>query len=117
MITLKTIIQELKLEVIAGLPIERQVVAGYASDLLSSVMSKAGPGYIWVTLQSHMNVIAVASLVGVAGVIITEGNKPDPDSIERASREGVVLLHTQETTFATVARLSALGVKSKPDQM
>lgn len=110
MITLKTIIQELNLEVVSGMIRDRAVAAGYASDLLSTVMSRAGLNYIWVTLQSHMNVVAVASLVGVSGVIITEGSRPDADTIQRASSEGVVLMLTTEGTFNTVAKLAALGV-------
>ena len=116
MITLKKVIQDLKLEVVSGLSMERPVVAGYASDLLSSVMSRAGQNYVWVTLQSHMNVVAVASLVGVSGVIITEGSRPDADTIQRASREDVILMLTPHSTFTTVAALAALGVGGKPDK-
>jgi hypothetical protein len=113
MIHLKDVIQELKLEVVAGASHNRPVRAGYASDLLSCVMGRAGQEYLWVTLQSHVNVVAVASLLGLAGVIITEGKRPDTAVIERAEEEGVALMLTSRTTFAVVAELSALGVRGE----
>jgi hypothetical protein len=80
----------------------RQVAGGYASDLLSCAMKGAKKDSIWVTLQSHLNVVAVASLLGLAGVIITEGNDPDQETLTRAENEGVVLMVTPKTTFAVV---------------
>ena len=42
--------------------LDREVTGGYASDLLSCVMAGARAGDVWVTLQGHANVVAVASL-------------------------------------------------------
>ncbi len=105
-------------EMVAGLDLdlfssgemEQAVTGGYASDLLSCVMAKAQAGYVWVTLQAHPNVVAVASLLNLAAVIITEGIKPDLDTVDRAEENGVTLLGSSGTTFAVVGRLSALGV-------
>lgn len=113
MIHLTEIIQSLNLEVVAGGSHNRPVRAGYASDLLSCVMGRAGQQYVWVTLQSHVNVVAVASLLGLSGIIITEGKRPDPEAIERAEQEGVVLMLTPRTTFSVVADLGALGVRGE----
>jgi len=87
-----------------------EVTGGYASDLLSCVMAKAREGNLWVTLQSHPNIVAVASLHDLAGVIITEGQEPDPKTIEKADQEGVSIMTTGHTTYTTVARLAGLGV-------
>ncbi len=67
---------------------------GYASDLLSCVMAGARKNAIWVTLQSHVNIVAVAALLELAAVIITEGVAPDADTLAKAQEEGVVLLGT-----------------------
>lgn len=91
-------------------------MAGYASDLLSCAMSRAKKDYIWVTLQSHANVVAVASLLDLAAVVITEGNRPDEETVARAEGEGVCLLLTPKTTFTIVGELTALGVCSEPEQ-
>ena len=112
MISLKDIIEKLNLESLTASPdMERPVAGGYASDLLSCVMKGAAKDCLWVTLQSHMNVVAVASLASLAGVILTEGNHPDSETIARAQKEAVVLLATPKTTFTVVGELFALGVR------
>ena len=114
MTTLKQVQEALGLE-LASSPsgLEREVVGGYASDLLSCVVSRARADYVWVTLQSHINVVAVASLLGLAGVIMTEGQRPDPDALERAEKEGVTLLLSEQTTFEVVGELTALGIQGQ----
>jgi hypothetical protein len=84
---------------------------GYAADLLSCVMAGAQRGGLWVTLQAHANVVAVAALLDLAAVIITEGNQPDPDTLARADEAGVTLLTTPLGTYEVVGRLWELGVR------
>lgn len=91
--------------------LDTEVTGGYASDLLSCAMANAQRGNVWVTLQSHPNVVAVAVLLELAGVIIAEGRSPDPVTLEKASAEGIPILTTPNTTFTTVARLAELGVE------
>jgi len=90
-----------------------EVTGGYASDLLSCVMAKARKGNVWVTLQSHPNIVAVAVLVELAGVIITEGMSPDPATLQKAAAEGVPILTTAHTTFAVVGQLAQLGIPAE----
>lgn len=116
MTTLEELCHELQLEVRAApgkLGVE--VTGGYASDLLSCVMAKAQTGNVWVTLQGHPNVVAVASLINLAGVIITEGMTPDAATIEKAEEEGIPILTTELTTFTVVGRLFELGVPGVDD--
>jgi len=110
-VPLKTIIEKLSLEAASPVPgINRSVTGGYASDLLSCAMKGAKPDFLWVTLQAHLNVVAVASLGNLAGVIITEGNRPDPETIARAEKEKVALLLTPLDTFSVVGKLTSLGI-------
>ena len=88
----------------------RGVTGGYASDLLSCVMAGAKAGNIWVTLQSHVNVIAVAELKELACVLITEGARPDEETLARAAERQVPVLLTPKSTFAAVAALARLGI-------
>jgi hypothetical protein len=55
-----------------------QPSGGYTSDLLSCVMAGAKSNYLWITLQAHLNIVAVAALLEVAAVIVTENAQPDP---------------------------------------
>ncbi len=111
LINLKTVIEKMNLEPIsAGGLANRPVAGGYASDLLSCAMRGAKKDFLWVTLQSHVNVVAVASLLGLAGVIITEGNRPAPEMVTQAEREKVILLLSDKDTFSIVGQLTALGI-------
>jgi hypothetical protein len=84
---------------------------GYASDLLSCVMAGAKKRSLWVTLQSHGNIVAVATLLELSAVIITEGAQPDPVTIEKAEEEGVVLLGTEKSSFYIIGKLWELGFR------
>lgn len=102
----------LGLKVLAGAQgLDREITGGYASDLLSCVMASAVAGSIWVTLQAHPNVVAVADLLGLAGVIITEDTPVDAMTLQRANERGMPLLHSPETTFTVVGRLVDLGIQ------
>lgn len=108
---LGTVARELGLEVrTAGSNLGREVTGGYASDLLSCVMARAQPGNIWVTLQGHPNIVAVASLLNLAGIVVTEGVVPDPATLSRAEEEGVPILTTPLTTYTVVGKLFAMGI-------
>ncbi|MCX7706799.1 MAG: DRTGG domain-containing protein [Anaerolineae bacterium] len=110
---LADIVQSLGLEACAGANrlAEKKVTGGYACDLLSYVMAKAKEGDLWLTVQGHPNIVAVASLVNLAGVIVTEGAKIDPATLEKANQEGVPILTTPLTTYELAGRLYELGVK------
>lgn len=111
--TVEEIASALKLNVLAGKNgLQREVTGGYSSDLLSCVMAGAAAGDVWITLQAHPNVIAVADLLELACVIITEGTQPDQETLARAEEKGVPVLGSSETTFAVVARLAELGVNA-----
>jgi len=88
-----------------------QPKGGYASDLLSCVMAGAKGKYIWVTLQAHLNIVAVAALLDVAAIIITENAQPDPAAIAKANEEGVVLLSTPMPTYEVSGKLWELGIR------
>lgn len=84
---------------------------GYASDLLSCVIAGAQPDNLWVTLQAHMNVVAVAALREVAAVIITENAQPEADVLAKANEQGVILLGTSAPSYEVVGKLWELGIR------
>ncbi|MCR4407905.1 MAG: DRTGG domain-containing protein [Anaerolineae bacterium] len=109
---LREVVAELGLEVAgAADALDREISGGYASDLLSCVMARARAGNVWVTLQSHPNIVAVASLLNLSGIIVTEGVSLDPATIEKADEENIPLLTTPLTTFTVVSKLAALGIQ------
>ena len=86
---------------------------GYTSDLLSCVMTGAKPQNLWVTLQSHINIVAVAALLDLSAIIITEGATPDENTIAKANEEEITLLSTQEPSFQVIGKLWELGIKAE----
>lgn len=88
------------------------VVGGYSSDLLSCVMAGAKKGFLWTTLQAHLNIVAVAALTEVAAVIITENAQPDQASIAKANQQGVILLSTPQATYEINGKLWELGLQN-----
>jgi hypothetical protein len=108
---LQKVSQQLSLEVqaVAG-NLDREVTGGYASDLLSCVMAKAQAGNVWVTIQGHPNIVAVASLLDLAGIIVAEGMAVDAATLEKAEAEKIPILTTSLTTYTVVGELFKLGV-------
>jgi len=80
---------------------------GYVSDLLSDVMGHAEMGNVWVTLQTHKNIMAIASLKELAAIILVKGLKPDDDCIKQSNEEGIPILGTNEQTFDITGKLYA----------
>ena len=86
---------------------------GYTSDLLSCVMAGAPHQSIWVTLQAHSNIVAVATLLEISAVIITEGAMPDEATVAKANEEGVVLLSSSKPSFFVIGKLWELGLRAE----
>lgn len=84
----------------------------YTSDLLSCVMAGAKPASLWVTLQAHMNVIAVATLLEISAVILTEGAQPDPAVLQKANEQGVTIFSSPETSYTISGQLWELGLRA-----
>lgn len=90
-----------------------EVEGGYASDLLSNAMGQAQPGMVWVTMQGHQNVAAVASLIDLSAVIVAGDGPVANDTLHKANLNDVVIAVTEESAFDVVGKLYALGVGSK----
>lgn len=84
---------------------EREVTGGYMGDLLSWVMGRARSGDGWITIMSHQNIVAVASLADVACVILAEGVEPDEGVAALAQQKGVNLLQSPLGAYETALRL------------
>ncbi len=91
---------------------ETEAKSGYCSDLLSCVMTGADQGGVWITLMAHSNIIAVAALLDLSAIIITEEAQPDPDTIKKANEKDVRLLSSPQSSFQVVGKLWDLGLRS-----
>ncbi len=107
--TAAEIVNKLDLQVFSGENgLNRKVSGGYVSDLLSDVMGNADEGQVWITLQTHKNVMAIASLKELAAVILVNGNKPDEDTARQSNEEEIPLLGTSMSAFEITGKLYEL---------
>ena len=110
---LAEIIEKLNLVVLTEPADFSEVVptCGYSSDLLSCVMAGAKARSLWITLQAHMNVVAIAALLEISAVIITEGAQPEAATLAKAKDQGIIILSTPLPTFAVIGKLWELGIR------
>lgn len=107
---LKVIIQTLELKVVSG-NIDKEVSGGYSSDLLSDVIANTHKDNIWITLQTHLNIVAVANLQELAGIILVNGREPEESTLKKAEQENIPILLTKLPTFEIVGKLYELGIR------
>jgi hypothetical protein len=91
----------------------REIQGGYASDLLSDVMANSNEGDIWVTLQKHVNILAVAQLKGLAGIVLVNGRKPEEATAARAEQEQIPIISTELPAFDVVGILHSVGIRGR----
>ena len=108
----KDIIELLDLEVIVGADLDREITGGYAGDLLSNVMAGAEAGNVWITIQSHQNVVAVGLLVDISAVIIAENFEVEEKALKRAREKGINILRSSLSAYEIAGILYQKGIKT-----
>jgi serine kinase of HPr protein (carbohydrate metabolism regulator) len=112
--TVQQLTEKLNLKIFSGKKgLQKNISGGYVSDLLSDVMGNANEGDVWVTLQSHKNVMAVASLKDLPAVILVKGIIPENDTIIQSNEEEIPLLGTTDSCFEITGKLYNLIADNK----
>ena len=107
--TVQDIISRLNLTVCSGKEgLQREIKGGYTSDLLSDVMGHAQEGDVWITLQTHKNVMAIASLKEIAAIILVKGHVPEEDPLAESENENIPILSTPLQAFEITGQLYKL---------
>lgn len=107
---LKEIIEKLNLKPLTNLE-DREVNGVFMSDMLSDVMTGAQAGSLWITVQTHTNIVSAANLVDVAAVVVTQGKKVPENTLELANRYHVIILSTTYSNFEFANKLIEIGLK------
>ena len=76
-----------------------EVASGYVCDLLSWVMARGQQNAAWVTVQTHINVVAVASLHDMACIILPENLLMEEAPLAKADEEGVAVLSSPLSAY------------------
>lgn len=105
------IIEAFNLNVVCGKQsLDNVITGGYASDLLSDVIANIVEGDIWLTLQGHPNIVAVAILKDISGIVLINGHQPDQETIVKAETEGLPILTSDLPVFELVGKLYKYGI-------
>jgi hypothetical protein len=105
------IVEKLNLEFKGNInKLDNQVTTGYVSDLLSDVIANSKEGDLWITLQTHQNIAAVASMKGLAGIVLINGREPEEETIKKAAEENIPIMVSKLPAFELVGRLYELGI-------
>jgi predicted transcriptional regulator len=107
--TLAELSQKLDLKPLTDVQ-DKEVEGAYVSDMVSDVMAGAKPGGLWITTQTHKNVVAAANLVDIAAVVVTSGRAVTDEVVEMANRADLTILSTDLDTYTLVGRLHEAGV-------
>ena len=90
--------------------LDRDVTGGYASDLMSDVIAHGREGNLWITLQVHQNIVAVAAMNNLAGIVLVNSREPEKETVEKAEAEGVPIMVSEMPTFELVGKLYGMGI-------
>ncbi|OQX65859.1 MAG: serine kinase [Desulfococcus sp. 4484_242] len=111
---LKEVVNRLDLTVKSGAGLlDREITGGYVSDLMSDVMANAREGVLWVTLQIHPNIVAVAVMKSLAGIVLVNGREPEKATVEKARAEEIPIMVTDLPAFELAGKLFALGISGR----
>ena len=106
---LKKVIEKLDLYLLTSTEVKNaRVTGGYTCDLLSDVMANSRHGNIWITMQTHQNILAVAKIKDLAAIVVVNGRRPDENTIQKAEEEKVAILGTKMSAFGISGRLHRL---------
>jgi hypothetical protein len=112
--TVRDITRSLGLSVCCGTDqLDHEITGGYVGDLMSDVMANSKSGDVWITMQVHVNIIAVALLKDLAAIILVNGRSPAEDTLRKAVEENIPLLVSGLPAFDVAGKLYRLGVGSE----
>lgn len=104
--TVKELVTALDLKVLSGQQgLDREIEGCYVSDLLSDVMGNAEMNNVWITLQTHKNVMAIASLKELACVVLVKDQTASEETLAQSNEEGIPFLSTSMQTFETAGKV------------
>lgn len=104
--TVKQLVEKLELKVLAGADgLDRKVQGCYICDLLSWVMSRGDKDNVWITVQTNINIIAVALMTEISCIIIPEDIEVDSQTIGKAQQENIPLLSSNLSSFQLVKKM------------
>ena len=105
---LREVINTLNPEVICKGDGERDITGVIVGDLLSFIIGESKEGEIWVTIQIHLNVSAVAVLKELPMIILASGREPSKELADKCHEENIAIIVVKESAYEVCAKLHRL---------
>ena len=93
-----------------GVSLAGEVSCGYVCDLLSWVMAHGAPKTAWITVQTHLNVIAVAVLMEFSCILLPEDIDMEESSIKKAESENIPVLKSRKAAYQLCGEMATAGI-------
>ncbi len=88
----------------------KEINGCYIGDLLSLAMSKVEKDNVWITIQSNINIAAVATLTEAGCIVICDGFEPDENTRKKADQEDIPIFSSDKSAYELAKLLSGLGI-------
>jgi len=105
--TIDELSEKLNLKKLSG-EADREIESCYVSDMLSRVLGGCQAGDVWITVQSSLNMVAVAVMTDAACVILPEGLTAAVDVLEKANEEGLTIFTSTESAYTLAVKIAEL---------
>ncbi len=110
--TVRELLNEIPMEVVCGEKnLDCEIHGGFSSDMMSNVIAKGSEGEIWITFQTHVNVVAIALMKKMAAVVLVQNRTLIPRALEKAQAEGIPVLSTSLSAFELGGMIYKLGIR------
>lgn len=87
---------------------DKKIDALYIGDLLSWVMGHASENQAWLTVQTHINIIAVALLKEISCIVIVEDAEIPQDTLDKAQEEHLAILSTSLSAYEFAIKFNSI---------
>lgn len=109
---LNTVVQCLNLKILSGKEqLEKDVKCGYVSDILSDVMAKSPKNALWITNQTHENILALVYFKGLSGIILPEGMSLELECLKKAKEKKIPVFSSHQPAFDIIGKLYEIGLR------
>lgn len=109
--TIKEICNQLDARVITGeQDSDKEVRCGFASDLMSDVLTLDTEGMLLITGLANIQTIRTAEMADIACILFVRAKKATPTMISIANENNIVLLECRYSMYKTIGILNNMGL-------
>ena len=104
--------EKIGLKLLAGANgLDKELSGVYICDLLSWVMSHGKKNDVWITVQTHSNIIAVATLLELGCIIVPDDIEVEEDTLKKADDEDIAVFQSSLSAYQLAKELYRMGIE------